>query len=216
MSVAQRLLGMLDEGQTCCRTTLGIYVTYYLHCLRLVWYVLVGDGRDGDMIRLDTVLSQCDGVGREHEFIKSIIDTIPQAARAVGVSSQSSLEQRFQSVVGECKKVALYPNNTNLVAQTLSSVYSRLLRYSVKPRFLSEEDFVSTDGMDTKDLLIQAQYFMGKHCLTAAVKCMNQLEGLPRTLASDWIEEARLLLEVRQAASAVHSYAMSKALGYVV
>lgn len=102
----------------------------------------------------------------------------------------------------------------NILPQFVSNIYSKLA-YDNAPKYTKEADFKSTEGMTSRDLLVQAKYFMDKHCLEAAVKCMVQLEGVPRTLAQDWLEEARLLLECRQAAEVLYSYALTKSMGLV-
>lgn len=90
--------------------------------------------------------------------------------------------------------------------------------FSVKPKYNSASEFNKLGNiseMDTKDLLVQAHYFMDQHCVAEAVKCMIQLQGLPRRLAHDWIEEARLYLEVKQVSDALQSYATAKTLSHI-
>lgn len=84
--------------------------------------------------------------------------------------------------------------------------------YSVKPVYTTEYELeqCGVDGMDAKELLIQAQYFMKRQSLPAALKCMIQLDGVPHCLAQNWIEEARLYLEVKQVSEVLYAYAMSK------
>lgn len=49
--------------------------------------------------------------------------------------------------------------------------------------------------------------------LEQAVRYVNQLSGEPRRVASDWLSEARLLLETRQAAEVLVSFAVANSLG---
>lgn len=170
---------------------------------------------EDEIINLAETLRRCQEAAQDCDFVNTLLQSVPEKAVTSGVYSQQSLEKRFEKVWQECKKAALYPRATNLLPQFVSNMYSKLV-YDGPPLYANELEFESTEGMSTKDLLIQAKYFMDKHCLGCAVKCMVQLEGVPRTLAQDWLDEARLLLEVRQAAEALYSYSLTKSMGLVI
>lgn len=167
------------------------------------------------LISLEEPLTLCQRAANNSGFVETILQSIPERVIDTGVYSQSSLERRFDSVYDECRKAALFPTATKLLPQFLSNIYSKLV-YDGAPRYTNELQFCSAEGMSTKDLLVQAKYFMDKHCLGCAVKCVVQLEGVPRTLAQDWLDEARLFLEVKQAADALYSYALTKSMGLVI
>lgn len=48
-----------------------------------------------------------------------------------------------------------------------------------------------------------------------AMKYMNLLQGAPRKIASDWLKEARLLLETQQAANTLMAHAAASGLLYL-
>lgn len=60
---------------------------------------------------------------------------------------------------------------------------------------------------DTLDILSRVRASLQKEDLEQALRYANQLKGQPRQAAKDWIHELRLLLETRQAASALMAYA---------
>lgn len=172
---------------------------------------------DDQTIQISDALKRCQNETQDSKFIDTILASIPAKAAQCGIFSVSTLERRFENVFEECKKAALCPNSSGLFTSIYSNLYSKVMVYSTPPRYSEESqlDRCGTKGMDAKELLIQAHYFVERRCLAAALKCMNQLEGVPRCLAQDWIDETRLFLEVQQATEALYSYAMSKGLGQI-
>lgn len=51
--------------------------------------------------------------------------------------------------------------------------------------------------------------------LTQTVKYMNLLQGAPRKIAQDWINEARLVLETQQIVNTLMAHAASSGLLYL-
>ena len=130
----------------------------------------------------------------------------------------TSLENRFDNVYNMCKKDALFPNSNNVFFSSLSRLYGKLLLFKIRPRYDTVSDFYDhgIESMDTKDLLVQAQHFMKRQHVAEAIKCMVQLQGLPRVLADDWIKEAQLYLEVHQASHAINHYALLQGLSQIL
>lgn len=60
---------------------------------------------------------------------------------------------------------------------------------------------------DTLDILSRVRASLQREDLEQALRYANQLKGQPRQAAKDWIHELRLLLETRQATSALMAYA---------
>ena len=176
------------------------------------WSVDTANSIEDQIIYISDELDRCQKAAEDSKFINTILSSVPSKARDCGVLSSSSLERRFDHVYDECKKAAIFPQSSNIVTSTLSNILSKLSIYSVKPVYKTEYELehCGTDGMDAKELLIQAQYFMKRQNLPAALKCMVQLDGVPRCLSQNWIEEARLYLEVKQASEVLYAYAMSK------
>ena len=62
------------------------------------------------------------------------------------------------------------------------------------------------EEMDTYGLLEQANAYLHHGDLEMAVRCMNQLCGEPRRMASDWISDTRLYLETKQAVTVIRDH----------
>ena len=65
---------------------------------------------------------------------------------------------------------------------------------------------VDPSNMATSTLLRQAKIHLDHGNLETAVKLMGQLNGEARRVADDWLREAVLYLEIRQAIMAVSQY----------
>jgi len=159
------------------------------------------DGKVDRRIELAEPLERCARAGEENTFVQAIIHGVPPRAAHRGILNMTTLEKRFDKVFKETYK-----------ALGMASYYLGVLPPA---KYQRECDFEHADGMSSKELLVQAKHFVDRQCISGAVRCLVQLEGLPRTLAQDWIEEARLVLECRQAAEALYSYANSKGMGTI-
>lgn len=175
-------------------------------------------GDEYELINIAQVVGECKNSAPKDPFVQTILGTIPGQALTHGIYTPNSLKKRFDNVFTECKKNALFPHSSNIVLSSLSNLYGKLLLFTVKPQYDNAEDFYKhgIDGMDTKDLLVQAKYFMDRQLVTEAVRCMIQLKGLPRHLAQDWISQARLFLEVHQASHTIIHYALSEGLNQIL
>jgi len=171
--------------------------------LKLKYCCLVVDcvGEEYDIIRIDDPLKRCFLAAEQNPFAQAILHTIPNLAAERGIYTISSLEKRFDRVYAECRKA---------LDGWLTYFFT-----DPKPRYLNAAEFESAEGMSQTDLVVQAKYFMDKKCMAEAVRCLIQLDGTARSLAQDWIEEARLVLEVRQAAEVLLAFASSKGMGTI-
>jgi len=75
----------------------------------------------------------------------------------------------------------------------------------------SEE--VDVDELTVFVLLDRAADCVDRGDLEQAVRYVNQLRAEPRRVAADWLTEARLLLETRQAADVLVAFAVANSLG---
>lgn len=149
---------------------------------------------------------------RNNPFVSLILESIPEKALTRGVYTEENLKQRFQKVSRVAQKVALIDETGgSLFKFMLSYLQSFFMFTSVSAK--EEGDLVHVESMDVFQLCAHAKYWLQKGNLEQALKFMNQLRGESRRVASDWIEEARLLLETRQAAQALMAFASSTGLG---
>lgn len=150
-----------------------------------------------------------------HPFVNMIVSTIPEKAYVRGVWTEDTLRERFEKVSSVCKKVAAIDECGGTLYKYfisyLQSVFISLRSYDVK----NLNDQVDVESMDNFEILANASYWMDRGDFEAAVRYMNQLQGEARKVAGDWLKEAKLLLETRQAAFALTAFASASGLGTV-
>lgn len=74
-------------------------------------------------------------------------------------------------------------------------------------------EFENVDLNNTFKLLDYAQYFIDQGDFEMAIKLLQQLEGEPKNITKDWINEALLLLEVKQAVNIITAFISSVYVG---
>ncbi|CAM0142817.1 hypothetical protein VKS41_002619 [Umbelopsis sp. WA50703] len=123
------------------------------------------------------------------EIIQAALDTIPRELAQEGVDTIVDLADRFQTVAAEVRNVALVPQDGGLPSHVVSKVFGKLMfkKYGL------------VEGDDAEARLARAEYYLHEEDLENAARELNQLEGWPKKLATDWIKAARRHLEVKQA-----------------
>lgn len=191
----------------------------WLACVALNGVIRVG--KEGQVDKMEDQLKplsdEIDVIAKaagNHPFVSMIVSTLPEEALAKGVWTEDNLRERFDKVKTVCKRVALIDENGgSLFKYFWSYVYSV---FTFTPTFAREEtDEVELEKLDTITILAHADYWLQRGDLEHALRFMNQLQGEPRQVAFDWINEAKLLLETRQAAYALTAFASASGLGTV-
>jgi len=67
-------------------------------------------------------------------------------------------------------------------------------------------------GNDVESILAKTETYLEESNVDSAAREMNQLSGWARTLANDWLREARLVLEVQQALDVIAAEARVQSL----
>nr|KAG5693707.1 hypothetical protein BaRGS_008349 [Batillaria attramentaria] len=152
--------------------------------------------------------------GGKHPFVETLIQTIPESALVRGVWTEDSLRERFPKVFRVCRRVAMIDETGGTLFKFfLSYLQSFFVFDAVYAK--SESYEIDLEKLDTFTALGHAEYWLERGDLEMAVRFMNQLKGEPRRVASDWIREAKLLLETRQAAYALTAFASASGLGTI-
>ena len=147
-------------------------------------------------------------------FILSMLDSIPRAALS-GIQSEAGLKERFRKVKRICRRVALVPETGGGVGTYILSFIQSLLTISAWTS-TAVEGVTPSDKMDTFDLLSQAGVQLRRSNLEGAVRAANCLQGEPRRVAQDWLKDARLYLETRQAVELISQYIAATSISIVL
>ena len=151
---------------------------------------------------------------RGDHFILAILDSIPREAvdSECGIQSEAGLQQRFKNVKQICKQVALVPaTGGGLGTYALSYMHS-LLTFDLWKHADSRKDPVD---MDTSELLQVADVFLQQGNMEGAIRLLNRLQGEPKRVARDWLRDAQLHLETKQAVGLVQNYLASVSLSII-
>jgi mitofilin len=144
--------------------------------------------------------------------VTRILAAVPEEALERGIYNEKSLAARFPEVLRSCRRVAMVgEDNRGPWTYFLSYIQSFFIIDKFDPR--KDGELIDVENVDTFGLLARAEYYVRKGDLELAARLVNQLQGEPRKLAYGWLKEVRLLLETRQAARFLSSYAAATGMG---
>jgi len=154
----------------------------------------------------------------DDELVKVVLAGIPPEAVGRGVYTEEAMRERFLKVEHVARRLALIPEEGgSLPLYFLSFLQSFLLIKAVNPipaAELADEPF-DVAQLGTYDILQRARYWMDRGDFSMTLRYMNLLKGAARSVAQDWINETRILLETQQAADALMAHAAASGLLYV-
>lgn len=145
-------------------------------------------------------------------MIVTILEAIPDAAICRGVWTETALAERFERVNKICRRVAM-------IDETGGSLFKFFISYVQSffvfrsSRVFSQSEEINPSDLSTFALLDNARHSLEHNDLEQAVRYVNQLRGEPRRVAADWLLEARLRLETKQASEVLLAYASAVGLG---
>lgn len=154
----------------------------------------------------------------DDELVKVVLAGIPPEAAGRGVYTEEAMRERFLKVERIARRLALIPEQGgSLPLYFLSFVQSFLLIKAVNPIPAAElaDEPVEVAELDTYDVLQRARYWMDRGDFSMTLRYMNLLKGAARSVAQDWINETRILLETQQAANTLMAHAAASGLLYV-
>lgn len=144
-------------------------------------------------------------------FITAILNSIPsQAICGEGMQSESILKERFVKVRQICSRVAMVPETGGgLGTYAISYLQSLFTIHSWLPKDVSADANLSE--FHVYNLLHLADARLKKGDLEGAVHYMNYLKGEAKNVASDWLKDAQVYLETKQAIQLVQAYISANA-----
>ncbi|XP_008546024.1 MICOS complex subunit Mic60 [Microplitis demolitor] len=146
---------------------------------------------------------------KEDTLVQATLAAIPEEAVKRGVFSENALRERFLKVEHMARRLALVPEEgASLPIYLLSYLQNFLLVKAETPitkKELSDEP-IDVNKLDTYDILNRARYWLDRGNFKMSLKYMNLLSGAPRSVAKDWMNETRILLETQQAVDTLIAY----------
>ncbi|KAK9736949.1 Mitochondrial inner membrane protein [Popillia japonica] len=155
---------------------------------------------------------------KNDELVNAVVAGIPPAAKNRGVYPEDALRERFLKVEEMARGLALVPEQGGrLHIYLLSYLQSFLLLRAANPIPQAELNDDETDfsKLTTNDILQRARYWIDRGDFSQTLKYMNLLQGAPRAIARQWMEEARIMLETQQAANTLMAHATASVISLI-
>lgn len=153
----------------------------------------------------------------DHPFVRNVIQSIPPEALTRGTASEEELRDRFDRVRRIARRLAMVGDdvaNASLFRYFLSYLQAIL---TVEPSWVNvaQTKQIQEGELTTLKILALSRKSLENGDIESATRLVNQLKGLPRLVAGDWLREARQYLETRQAISVLLAHAQAAGLGTV-
>ncbi|CAN6674457.1 MICOS complex subunit Mic60p [Trichomonascus vanleenenianus] len=137
-------------------------------------------------VPLGGLLAKVKEAANGDELITSALSALPEEVSSQGVLSTAQLTARLRLLEPEIRKASLLPPNAGIAGHLGSWVFSHLL-------WKKEGAPV---GDDVESILARAETALVEGRVRDAVGEVNSLQGWPKKLAHDWLEEGRRRSEV--------------------
>ncbi|RWS30713.1 MICOS complex subunit MIC60-like protein [Leptotrombidium deliense] len=145
-------------------------------------------------------------------LVSTVLETVPENALHDGVYTEDDLIERFKTINKMCKRVALIGDEGGSISKYLLSYLQSVLLFENNACYsdeLSGKTTVDPSTWDTYDILSRVRYCLNERNLDMCLKYANQLQGKPRQVAKDWINDLRVHLELKQVADVLQAHAAS-------
>lgn len=129
--------------------------------------------------------------------VDAAVATIQPSAYQKGIPSTAHLVDRFRRVASEVRKASLLPENAGVASHAASVLLSKVM---FKKQGIP-------DGNDVESVLTRTETLLEEGNLDDAAREMNELQGWAGVLSKDWLDDARKVLEVKQALDVIEAEA---------
>lgn len=130
-------------------------------------------------------------------IVDAAVASINPAAYQKGIPSSAQLIDRFRRVASEVRKASLLPEDAGVASHAASAVLSRVM---FKKQGVPQ-------GNDVESVLTRTETLLEEGDLDNAAREMNGLKGWAGVLSKDWMNDARKVLEVKQALDVIETEA---------
>ncbi|XP_076241891.1 inner membrane mitochondrial protein mitofilin isoform X2 [Calliopsis andreniformis] len=147
---------------------------------------------------------------KQDPLVLAAIQGIPEEAAKRGVFPEDVLRARFLKVEEVARRLAMVPEQgAALPIYFLSYLQNFLMIKSASsiPQSEIEDRPIDVESLNTYDILHRARYWLDRGDFKMTLRYMNLLKGAPRSIARDWMNETRILLETQQAVDTLLAYA---------
>lgn len=150
-------------------------------------------------------------LGASDSIVKEVVSAVPTKALENGVFSKGHLKENFNQVEKRVYETALIPDDSFslplMVFSYLASLF--VVHHShISPNEVNNEEFDPLE-LNTYEIVERARYCVDRDNILQALRYLNLLTGCSRVVAKEWIKEATVFLETKQAVDVLLSYTTS-------
>jgi len=159
----------------------------------------------GEVVMIKTAAMPDDG------FVHGVLSSFSPVALDRGVYSMSNLKERFTKVEKVARRVAWVGEDGGSLLQFGLSYLQSLLMVDMSTRApVEQEGETDLSILSQNDILTRAKHSLERNHLARAVQYATMLKGEPGMVVADWLSEARLTMETRQAVEALVVHSMGE------
>lgn len=157
-------------------------------------------------------------IAESDELVNTVLKSLPSEVLTKGVYPLRILRERFLNVEKAARTLAALPEDGGaLPLYLLSWVQSKLMWQDSE--LITKEELedkpTAHELLTNYDLLSRARFWVDRGDLAQALRYMNLLDGASKSIAIDWMNEARIYLECQQAATVLVTHASAKGLMFL-
>lgn len=146
----------------------------------------------------------------DNALIQNVLSSLIKTAHNTPVYSEDSLIERFRNVDKLCRRVALVKEDDASITKYFLSYLQSLLiinNFKIDPDEIAGHKVVDVNRFNTFSILARINYCLNHKQFEQGLRYANLLNGAPARVASDWINDLRTHLEIRQAADILQQMA---------
>merc|ERR1712029_1004843 len=139
----------------------------------------------------------------DNSLIQNVLSSLIKTAIDTPVYSEDTLIERFKKVDKLCRRVALVKeDNASISKYLLSYLQSVFLIDNIKvdPEEVKGDKVVDINRLNTFSILARINYCLNQKQYEQCLRYASLLKGASARVASDWVNDLRTHLEIRQAA----------------
>uniref|UniRef100_UPI00358F388F MICOS complex subunit MIC60 isoform X2 n=1 Tax=Myxine glutinosa TaxID=7769 RepID=UPI00358F388F len=171
---------------------------------------------DGPSAPLAAALHAMQVASPNPAFTTAMTAAVPQLATERGIYTEDALRHRFSCVRKLARRVALVNEDRNSLYQYFLSYLQAFLMADLPATKPPKAGLSSPELEDPLLLLSYATYCLEHGNLEGAARLVNALPGEARRVADDWLSEAKVTLETRQALGVMLAFAAASGLSATV
>ncbi|KAL5240712.1 hypothetical protein ACI65C_008122 [Semiaphis heraclei] len=171
----------------------------------------LGSSDNEQPINIKDEINAIKKLGASDSIVEEVVSAVPAKALENGVFSKGQLKEDFNQVEKRVYETALIPDDSFSLPLMAFSYLASLfvVRHShISPNEVNNEEFDPLE-LNTYEIVERARYCVDRDNILQALRYLNLLTGCSRVVAKEWMKEATVFLETKQAVDLLLSYTTS-------